>query len=46
MVAERLNKYREAGITTLKLGLDSAGPMGPKRYELLEKIVDIAENLS
>lgn len=46
MVAERLNKYREAGVTTLKLGLDSAGPVGPKRYELLEQIVDIAGDLS
>ena len=46
MVAERLNKYREAGVTTLKLGLDSAGPVGPKRYELLEQIVDIARDLS
>ena len=46
MVAERLNKYREAGVTTLKLGLDSAGPIGPKRYELLEQIVDIARDLS
>ena len=45
MVQERLRKYQEAGISTLKLGLDSAGPIGPKRYELLEQIVDLVENL-
>ena len=45
MVAERLRKYRDVGITTLKLGLDSAGPLGPKRFELLENIVDLVEGL-
>ena len=45
MVSDRLRKYRDAGITTLKLGLDSAGPIGPARYELLEQIVDITRNL-
>ena len=45
MVTERLRKYRNAGVTTLKLGLDSAGPIGPARYELLEQIVDITRNL-
>ncbi len=45
MVQERLRKYRDVGITTLKLGLDSAGPIGPKRYELLENIVDLVEDL-
>ena len=45
MVAERLRKYKAVGINTLKLGLDSAGPIGPARYELLENIVDIVENL-
>ncbi len=45
MVRDRLRKYQEAGITTLKLGLDSAGPLGPARFELLEQIVDIVENL-
>ena len=45
MVTERLRKYRDAGVTTLKLGLDSAGPIGPARYELLEQIVDITRNL-
>ena len=44
-VTERLAKYRDAGVTTLKLGLDSAGPIGPKRYELLEQIVDITGGL-
>lgn len=46
MVTERLAKYRDAGVTTLKLGLDSAGPIGPARYELLEQIVDITRGLS
>ena len=46
MVTERLAKYRDAGVTTLKLGLDSAGPIGPARYELLEQIVDITGGLS
>ena len=46
MVTERLRNYRDAGVTTLKLGLDSAGPLGPARYELLEQIVDITRGLS
>lgn len=41
MVRDRLQKYRDAGVTTLKLGLDSAGPIGPRRYELLENITDL-----
>ncbi len=45
MVRERLRKYRDVGVNTLKLGLDSAGPVGPKRYELLENIVDLVEDL-
>ena len=45
MVKERLQKYRDVGITTLKLGLDSAGPIGPKRFELLENIVDLVKDL-
>ena len=40
-VTQRLRAYRDAGVTTLKLGLDSAGPIGPARYELLEQIIDI-----
>ncbi len=45
MVRERLRIYRDAGVTTLKLGLDGAGPLGPARFELLEQIVDIVDNL-
>ena len=45
MVQERLRKYRDVGVNTLKLGLDSAGPIGPKRYELLENIIDLVETL-
>ena len=45
MVAERLRRYRDAGVSTLKLGLDSAGPLGPARFALLEQIVDIVEGL-
>ena len=45
MVQERLRKYRDVGVTTLKLGLDSAGPLGPARFELLENIVDLVEGL-
>lgn len=45
MVQERFRKYKDAGVTTLKLGLDSAGPIGPKRYELLENIIDLIEGL-
>ncbi len=45
MVRERFRKYRDAGVTTLKLGLDSAGPPGPARFERLEEIVDILEGL-
>ena len=45
MVRERLRKYGEVGVTTLKLGLDSAGPLGPKRFELLENIVDLVQGL-
>ena len=42
MVGARLRKYREAGVTTLKLGLDGA-PLGPARFDLLEEIVDLTE---
>lgn len=45
MVRERLRKYRDAGVTTVKLGLDSAGPLGPIRFELLENIVDLMREL-
>ncbi len=45
MVRDRLARYREAGVTTLKLGLDGAGPLGPARFELLEQIIDITKDL-
>lgn len=45
MVAARLQRYADVGVTTLKLGLDSAGPLGPARFELLENIVDIVSGL-
>ncbi len=41
MVRERLRQYDAAGVTTLKLGLDGAGPLGPARFELLEQIVEM-----
>ena len=44
MVRERLAKYRDAGVTTLKLGLDST-PLGPARFALLEEIADMAKDL-
>lgn len=44
MVAERLLRYRAAGVTTLKLGLDSA-PMGSERFELLENVVDLVRKM-
>ncbi len=45
MVKARLSKYREAGVTTLKLGLDGA-PLGTPRFELLEQIVELVEEIS
>ncbi len=45
LIKQRLTKYRDAGITTLKLGLDGAGPLGPARFELLEEIVDITQDI-
>lgn len=42
MVRERLRRYRDAGVTTLKLGLDSA-KLGAPRVELLEEVVDLME---
>ncbi len=44
MVRERLRRYRAAGVTTLKLGLDSA-PLGPARFELLEQIADLMKDI-
>lgn len=40
-VKSRIERYKAAGVTTLKLGLDGAGPLGPARFELLEEIVDL-----
>jgi F420-dependent oxidoreductase-like protein len=45
MVRDRFRRYREAGINTVKLGLDGAKPGAP-RLELLENIVDLLEGLS
>ena len=44
MVRERLCRYRAVGVTTLKLGLDSA-PLGPARFELLEQIADLMKGI-
>jgi alkanesulfonate monooxygenase SsuD/methylene tetrahydromethanopterin reductase-like flavin-dependent oxidoreductase (luciferase family) len=38
-IKTRLARYRAAGVTTLKLGLDSAGPLGPARFEALERFM-------
>ena len=43
-VRSRLARYRDAGVTTLKLGLDSA-PLGPARFELLENVVELVEGI-
>lgn len=45
MVRDRLRKYREVGVTTLKLGLDGA-PLGAARLALLEQIVDLVDDLN
>ena len=45
MVADRLRRYGAAGVTTLKLGLDGTPP-GPARFELLENIVDLMEDIA
>ena len=45
MVKERLRKYKDVGVTTLKLGLDAVPP-GPQRFELLEEIVDIVRSMA
>ena len=45
MVRERLRRYRDVGVTTLKLGLDSA-TLGPARFELLEQIADLVEDFA
>ncbi len=45
MIKKRLKQYEAAGVNTLKLGLDGAGPLGPARFELLEEIVDMVQTL-
>ena len=45
MVTERFTKYKESGVTTLKLGLDGV-EMGVPRFEILEEIADIVKGLS
>ena len=45
MVQDRLRRYRAVGVNTIKLGLDSAGPLGPRRFELLEEIIELMETL-
>ena len=45
MVRDRFRRYRDAGVTTLKLGLDGA-KLGAPRIELLENVVDLMEGLS
>ena len=44
MVKQRFEAYRSAGVTTLKLGLDSK-PLGPERFELLEQIVELNKGI-
>jgi len=45
MLRARFARYRDVGVTTLKLGLDGAGPVGPARFELLENVVDLVKGL-
>ena len=33
-----------AGVTTLKVGLDGAGPLGPARFEALERFMDLIKD--
>ena len=40
-VKARIKAYEAAGVTTLKLGLDRAGPLGPARFEALERFMDL-----
>ena len=44
MVRERMHRYRDVGVTTLKLGL-AGTPAGPERFKLLEQIADMAKDL-
>jgi len=45
MVRERLQAYRDAGVTVLKLGLDGT-PLGHERLALLENVADMVETLA
>jgi alkanesulfonate monooxygenase SsuD/methylene tetrahydromethanopterin reductase-like flavin-dependent oxidoreductase (luciferase family) len=42
-VKARIKAYEAAGVTTLKVGvgLDGAGPLGPARFEALERFMDL-----
>jgi alkanesulfonate monooxygenase SsuD/methylene tetrahydromethanopterin reductase-like flavin-dependent oxidoreductase (luciferase family) len=40
-VKARIKAYEAAGVTTLKLGLDGAGPLGSPRFEALERFMDL-----
>ena len=44
MVRARLQKYKDVGVNTFRLGLDSA-PIGKARLDLLENIVDLVASL-
>jgi hypothetical protein len=44
MVRARLQKYKDVGVNTFRLGLDSA-PIGKARLDLLENIVDLVAGL-
>ena len=43
-VKARIKAYEAAGVTTLKLGLDGAGPLGPARFEALERFMDLLKD--
>jgi len=43
-VKARIKAYEGAGVTTLKLGLDGSGPLGPARFEALERFMDLLKD--
>ena len=43
-VKARIKAYETAGVTTLKVGLDGAGPLGPARFEALERFMDLIKD--
>ena len=43
-VKARIKAYEKAGVTTLKVGLDGAGPVGPARFEALERFMDLIKD--